>query len=119
MQKTGIDFHLPVDEGNKISNISTEVHDIKRQKALVGGWYPIFFDDYSPNKLNDVVNSIKSGKVASIQIQYDRNENLANLIASQIESQTNLKVSPIQSSPPESPSVTYERNRVTLIIRSK
>ena len=107
VQKTGIDFHLPVGQDNK------------RQKTLVGGWYPIFFDDYSPNKLNDVVNNIKSGRVASIQIQYDRNENLATQIASQIESQTNLKVSPIQSNPPESSSATYERNRVTLIIRSK
>ena len=119
VQKTGIDFHLPIGEDNKTSIASTEVHDIKRQKTLVGGWYPLFFDDYSPNKLNAVVNSIQSGKVASIQIQYDHNENLAKEIASQIESQTNLKVSLIQSSPPESPSVTYERNRVTLIIRSK
>ena len=119
VQKTGIDFHLPVGEGNTASNVSAETHDIKRQKTLVGGWYPIFFDDYSQNKLNDVVNNIKSGKVASIQIQYDHNESLAKQIASQIESQTKLKVSPIQSSPPESPAVTYERNRVTLIIRSK
>ena len=119
VQKTGIDFHLPVGEGNTASNVSAETHDIKRQKTLVGGWYPIFFDDYSQNKLNDVVNNIKSGKVASIQIQYDHNESLAKQIASQIESQTNLKISPVQSSPPESSTVTYERNRVTLIIRSK
>ncbi len=119
IQKTGIDFHLPVGEGNKTSSISTEAHEIMRQKNLVGGWYPIFFDDYSLNKLNDVVNNIKSGKVASIQIQYDHNESLAKQIASQIESQTKLKVSPIQSSPPESSTVTYERNRVTLIVRSK
>jgi len=119
VQKTGIDFHLPVGEGNMASYTSTQPNEIKGQQTLVGGWYPIFFDDYSPNKLNDVVNNIKTGKVASIQMQYDRNENLAKQIASHIESQTNLKVSPIQSSPPESSTVTYERNRVTLIIRSK
>jgi len=119
VQKTGIDFHLPLDEDKKVSNTPTKATETKGPKTLMGGWYPVFFDDYSSSKLTDVINNIKSGKVASIQIQYDRNENLANQIASQIESQTNLKVSPIQSSPPESPSVTYERNRVTLIIRSK
>jgi endonuclease G len=119
VQKTGIDFHLPVGEGSNTKNISGETNEIQGQKTLIGGWYPIFFDDYSPSKLNDVVNNIKSGKVVSIQIQYDRSETLAKQIASQIESQTKLKVSLVQSSPPESATVTYERNRVTLIIRSK
>ena len=119
MQKTGIDFHLPLDEDKKVGNAPAEVTETKNQKTLMGGWYPVFFDDYSSNKLADVINNIKSGKVASIQIQYDRNEKLAQQIASEIASQTNLKVSPLQSSPPESSMVTYEHNRVTLIIRSK
>ncbi|OJI04064.1 DNA/RNA non-specific endonuclease [Polynucleobacter sp. MWH-Adler-W8] len=119
VQKTGIDFHLPVGEGSNTNNTSAQTHDIKGQKTLVGGWYPIFFDDYSPSKLNDVINNIKSGKIASIQIQYDRNDTLAKQIALQIESQTKLKAGLIQSSPPGSATVTYERNRVTLIIRSK
>ena len=84
-----------------------------------GGWYPVFFDAYSPSKLNGVIDNIKAGKVESIQVQYDRNESLAKQIILQIESQTNLKVTLMQSSPPESATVTYERNRVTLIIRSK
>jgi endonuclease G, mitochondrial len=119
VQKTGIDFHLPIGESNKASNSLAEANEIQGQKTLVGGWYPVFFDNYSPNKLNDVINNIKSGKVLSVQIQYDLNENLAKQIASHIESQTILKTSVIQSSPPESSTVTYERNRVTLIIRSK
>jgi endonuclease G len=119
-QKTGIDFHLPVDgSANKPPLLSTEPIKTKTQKPLLGGWYPVFFDEYVPSKLNDVISNIKSGKVASIQIQYDQNEGLANQIATQIESQTNLKVSPIHSSPPESSEVTYERKRVTLIIHSK
>jgi endonuclease G len=120
VQKTGIDFHLPLtDDASKVSNIAPEPRQIKGKKDVLGGWYPVFFDDYSVTKLNGVIANIQSGKVASIQIQYDRNENLAKQIASQIESQTNLQASLIQSSPPESPTVAYERNRVTLIIRSK
>jgi len=120
LQKTGIDFHLPLtDDASKTSNITSEPQKQKGQKDFMGGWYPIFFDEYSAGKLNSVIENIKSGKVGSIQIQYDRNENLAKQIGSQIGSQTNLHASLIQSSPPESPTVTYERNRVTLIIRSK
>jgi endonuclease G len=120
VQKTGIDFHLPVtDDASKVSNTTPEPNKIKGQQDLLGGWYPVFFDEYSAGKLNGVIENIKSGKVASLQIQYDRNENLAKQIATQIGSQTNLRTILIQSSPPESLTVTYERNRVTLIVRSK
>ena len=120
VQKTGIDFQLPlVDNALNLETISSETLKTQGQKAFVGGWYPVFFDAYSSSKLNGVIDSIKAGKVESIQVQYDRNENLAKQIALQIESQTPLKTSMIQSSPPESATVTYERNRVTLIIRSK
>lgn len=126
MEKTGIDFHLPINKDTNQQHAHQTPHpqplEAKQNKdkaALVGGWYPIFFDEYSANKLNNIIANIKAGKVASIQIQYDRNEVLAKQIATQIESQTNLQANLIQSSPPESPTVTYERNRVTLIIRSK
>lgn len=123
MEKTGIDFHLPIttelNKGSVGANTGPEPLKTKAQPVPLGGWYPVFFDDYSVNKLNSVINNIKSGKVASIQIQYDRNEALAKQIASQIEAQTNLQVNLTQSSPPESSNVTYERNRVTLIVRSK
>lgn len=123
MDKTGIDFHLPINKeaskGNVGGNTAPEPLKTKAQQALMGGWYPVFFDDYSASKLNSVIANIKSGKVASIQIQYDRNESLAKQIASQIEAQANLQANLIQGSPPESATAAYERNRVTLIVRSK
>ena len=120
MEKTGIDFHLPITkDASKESNTTSEPKKNKAQQAVIGGWYPVFFDEYSASKLNSLIENIKAGKVESIQIQYDRNGTLAKQLASQIESQTNLKVSLIYSSPPESPTVTYERHRVTLIVRSK
>ena len=123
VEKTGIDFHLPIKnevaKGNVSGNTTSEPLKIKPQQTLMGGWYPVFFDDYSASKLNNVIANIKAGKIASIQIQYDRKEDLAKQIALQIGTQTNLQPSLIQSSPPESSNVTYERNRVTLIVRSK
>ena len=126
MEKTGIDFHLPINKGTNQQHAHQTPHpqplEAKQNKdkaALVGGWYPVFFDEYSANKLNNIIANIKAGKVASIQIQYDHNVDLAKQLATEIEVQTNLHPSLLQSSPPESPTVTYERNRVTLIIRSK
>ena len=120
VQKTGIDFHLLVGEAaNGALNKTLEPPKSKEPRTLIGGWCPVFFDEYSTNKLNSVISNIKAGKVESIQIQYDRNEHLAKQIASQIESQTKLQANLLQSSPPESTTVSYERNRVTLIVRSK
>lgn len=123
VQKSGIDFHLPItsDLGNTSKDHRTppEPLKIQGQQALMGAWYPVFFDEYCNNKLNGVIANIKAGKVASIQIQYDKNESLAKQIATQIESQASLQASLLQSSPPVSADVTYERNRVTLIVRSK
>lgn len=115
--KTGIDFRLPV-KPSALSN-KPNTSEPKPENPLAGGWYPIFFDDYSVDKVNTLISGIQDGKVASVQIQYDRNGELANKLATQITSRTSLKVSLTQSSPPDSPSVTYERNRVIAIVRSK
>ena len=117
VQKTGIDFHLPVDQTAPAPKpIAAQA---ALQKGAVGGWYPIFFDQYSPTKINGLVAQIKAGKVASIEIQYDRNLGLAQKVASQIQSQSSAAATLIQSSPPESPEIQYERDRVTAIVRLK
>jgi len=69
--------------------------------------------------VNALITSIKAGKVASVQIQYDQNTELAQQIASQLQSQTQIVIELSQSSPPDTPGVTYERKRVTVIVRSK
>ncbi len=117
VQKTGIDFHLPLKP--QASSTKTVAENIKPKPASIGAWYPIFFDGDSPQKLNELTTQIKEGKVASVQIQYDRNRELAQKLASQIQSQTQMQAELIQSSPPESPGIQYERARVTAIVRSK
>jgi len=120
MKKTGIDFHLPLDYStNETSEKTVEPLPVKTPKALVGGWYPVFFDDYASNKIDEIIARAKEGKVASIQIQYDRNGDLAKKIAKQIEVQTGMQANFLQSSPPDSATVNYERNRVIAIIRNR
>lgn len=120
VQKTGIDFHLPVDNASHVMPPKNlEPTPIKAQGAMVGGWYPVFFDDYATNKVDDIIARAKEGKVASIEIQYDRNSDLAKKLSKQIEMQTGMQVNLLQSSPPDSATVSYERNRVIAIIRTK
>lgn len=116
VQKTGIDFHLPIEVSDSAaSNSATRA--VPRQS--VGAWYPVFFDQYSPEKMAAIISNIKAGKVASVQIQYDRNVELAQRLAMEIGTQSTLQATLSQSSPPDSPNVSYERNRVTAIVRSK
>ena len=116
VQKTGIDFHLPIEMSDSAaSNSATRA--VPRQS--MGAWYPVFFDQYSPEKIAAIILNIKAGKVASVQIQYDRNVELAQRLAMEIGTQSTLQATLSQSSPPDSPNVSYERNRVTAIVRSK
>ncbi|MFM1758763.1 MAG: hypothetical protein RLY75_33 [Pseudomonadota bacterium] len=118
VQKTGIDFRLPIEVSESKSSNQSEKSS-PESRPIVGGWYPIFFDQYSAVKLAALISNIKAGKVASVQIQYDRNLELAQKLTQEIQSQSSLQVTLSQSSPPDSPNVFYERNRVTAIVRSK
>lgn len=118
VQKTGIDFQLPLElnEGKPTKLTEKSAPEIKQ---LVGGWYPVFFDQYSAEKVIAIISRIKAGKVASIEIQYDRNEELAQQLAQEIGLKSTLQPTLSQSSPPDSPNVSYERNRVIAIVHSK
>jgi endonuclease G len=118
IQKTGIDFHLPIETAES-KPVKLADRGASDSKGLMGGWYPIFFDQYSADKVAAIIASIKAGRVASIQIQYDRNLDLAQKLAREIQTQSSLQVSLSQSSPPDSPTVTYERNRVIAIVHSQ
>ena len=118
VQKTGIDFHLPAGlSDNSASKAAAMVASAPKQ--AIGGWYPVFFDQYSPEKVAAIISNIKAGKVSSVQIQYDRNAELAQKLAQEIGAQSTLQATLSQNSPPDTPNVSYERNRVIAIVRSK
>ena len=118
IQKTGIDFHLPIEVGGSKSSKPSEKSS-SEARPMVGGWYPVFFDQYSAEKLTALISNINSGKGASVQIQYDHNLELAQKLAQEIQALSALQATLSQSSPPDSPNVIYERNRVIVIVRSK
>jgi endonuclease G len=122
IQKTGIDFQLPINSNeNSNESKSNQQAEVAKSdgKQLIGGWYPVFFDQYSPQKVKAIISDIQSGRVASIQIQYDRNGELAQKLAQEIQAQGLIQATLIQSSPPDSSAVSYERQRVTAIVRTQ
>ena len=118
IEKTGIDFHLPVSSSKTKTNKVIESSALG-SKNMIGGWYPVFFDQYSPEKLAAIISNIQSGQVASIELQYDLNVELAQKLAQDIQKQTDLQVTLSNSSPPDSPNVSYERHRVIALVHSK
>jgi endonuclease G len=118
VQKIGIDFHLPLEVSDSTASKPAAVGSSAPIQAM-GGWYPVFFDRFSPEKVAAIISNIKAGKVDSVQIQYDRNLELAQMLAQEIGAQSTLQATLSQSSPPDSPNVSYERNRVIAIVRSK
>jgi endonuclease G len=118
VQKTGIDFHLPLDNNeNKLGKQVAKGESESRE--IVGGWYPVFFDQYSAEKVAAMISNIKAGRISSVQIQYDHNAALAQKIFKEIQAQGLIEATISQSSPSDSSTVSYERNRVTVIVRSK
>ncbi|OYZ36496.1 MAG: endonuclease, partial [Polynucleobacter sp. 16-46-70] len=115
--KTGIDFHLAVQD--ETARPSPEASPPSIGKPKVGGWYPIFFDQFSPEKIAALNTNIAAGRVASVEVQYDRNLELAQQIERAITSTKTTPVVLTQNSPPPSNEVSYERNRVIAIVRSK
>ena len=118
VQKIGIDFHLPEDLNQSTSIEQPTITGSDSRKQL-GGWYPVFFDQYSSQKIAAIISNIQSGRVVSIQIQYDRNGELAHKLEQEIQVQGRMQSTLLQSKPPDSPSVSYERHRVTVIVHTK
>ena len=115
--RTGIDFHLAVLDATAIPTMETKSQST--EKSIVGGWYPIFFDQFSPEKLAALNSNIAAGRVASIEVKYDRNLKLAQQIQREIHSKSSIPVGLTQSIPSQSDDVSYERNRVIAIVHSK
>ncbi len=90
-----------------------------KSQPVVGGWYPVFFDGPSQSNIETIVAQINKGHVANLQIEYDHNLQLAKWVAKQIVTQTSMQPTLFQYSPPDSGTVSYERNRVAVIVRSK
>lgn len=60
--------------------------------AFVGGWYPVFFNQYSDIKIQHIIMGIKKGKVSKLIVSYDKNQVLAKQIVTTIQATTDFNV---------------------------
>ncbi|MBX9866709.1 MAG: hypothetical protein K2Y14_07310 [Burkholderiales bacterium] len=60
--------------------------------AFVGGWYPVFFNQYSDIKIQHIIMRIKNGKVSKLIVSYDKNQVLAKQIVTTIQATTDFNV---------------------------
>ena len=111
-------FTQAATNGQNVPSVKSVESKAVNAQNLVGGWYPVFFDQYSESGVAQVVSSIKAQKVKRILISFDKNKSLALKIGQYIYAQT--KFSPeFQYNHHEDDTARYDHNRVVLIIWSK
>lgn len=60
----------------------------KTSTNYVGGWSPIFFNEYSDSKMQEIILQIKQNRVLKLIISYDKNLTLATQINKTIQATT-------------------------------
>jgi hypothetical protein len=105
---------LAINAGACLANVQTNNPGIN-SATLVGGWYPVFFNSYSNNKIKQLIEQINSGNVAKMIITYDKNSSLAQQIQSEIATKTSFPVQ-MDFAPVFDGSVKYNHKQVIVTV---
>lgn len=73
------------------SDTSTTIQQ-PESHIIIGGWYPVFFREYSNSKVQEIIAGITSGKIKRLVISYDENSTLALQIKNNIQAKLNFEV---------------------------
>lgn len=84
--------------------------------APIGGWYPLFFQNYEQRQVDSIVQTIKSDKVRRIVVLYDKNQTLANQIIAGIQSQVNFAIERSNDVPKDSATTKYNHDQVVVTV---
>jgi endonuclease G len=85
-------------------------------RHLVGGWYPVFFDDYDQDRVDSIINTINENRVKRIVVTYDKNTALAKKIISNIQSKVNFVIEINHNVPPDTATTKYSHSRVIVTV---
>lgn len=83
---------------------------------IIGGWYPVFFDRYSVEKIDEIVERYRDGKIKQIRVIYDENSELANKISKNLSVLTGTTIKPIHQPNTDTPETQYDHHRVVVEI---
>lgn len=86
--------------------------------AFVGGWYPVFFNQYSDIKIQHIIMGIKKGKVSKLIVSYDKNQVLAKQIVTTIQATTDFNVQ-LEHVELVDDTVQYNHDQVVVTIYTK
>lgn len=87
--------------------------------TIVGGWYPVFFESFDKNKLDQIIKSYNNGNVKNLIISFDNNNALASQINNYILDNSNLTPQMNYEPNTDTPTVQYEHSKVVLTVYSK
>lgn len=101
--------------GNVQTNKESKV---SHTEQMVGGWYPVFFDDYDQKRVDELVESLKTQSIAKVVISYEDNKNLAFMIYREVSSKVkcNLIMERIET---KDNTAQFNHNRVVVVVYNK
>lgn len=88
-------------------------------EQLVGGWYPVFFDNYDQSKVDSIKKSISTGGVSRVVISCMDNIQLADKIKAGIQSDLNFAVEQSCQPAPKDTGVTYKTDQVVVTVYTR
>lgn len=100
------------------NNLIESQNHIPHNKIMVGGWYPVFFDNYDEKRINALINVIKSQNPVKIVISYIDNQSLANKIKSAITSKVRCNLI-MEKSNVYDDLAQFDNNKVVIIVYNK
>ena len=86
------------------------------EPPLVGGWYPLFFQNYDQKQVDSIIHTIQENKARRIVVLYDKNKPLADKIISNIQSKVNFAIERSQDVPKDNETTQYNHNQVVVTV---
>lgn len=86
---------------------------------LVGGWYPVFFNDYSNTKVQEIVDGVKTGRIKRLIISYDENLFLAMQIRVNILAKVNFAIQMEHVPLTDSSSTQFNHSQVVITVYTR
>ena len=87
--------------------------------ARIGGWYPIFFNNFDKNQLDNIISNYKNGSINNIVLTYDTNQELANQISNYLTNNSNIEFQINQQKNIDTSETQYNHEQVILTIYNK
>lgn len=102
-----------------LASESMPVAPSTQHQPVIGGWYPVFFDNYDQTKVNSIINTIQENRAKRVVVLYDQNTALANQIIAGIQSKVNFAIERSQDMAKDTATTKYNHTRVVVTVYTK